>query len=221
MWTAWLGTPIHELSHAVMCVLFRHQIKEMALFEPDQQSECLGYVRHAYRAGHWFDELGNVFIGIAPLLGGTASILFLLRVFYPSIWPEIWQVHSDATLAEFGTLFFGLFQSIVTGIFEWRQIGTFRFWLFLYLVLCVGSHMAPSFSDYQGAMRGSLIVIGGLALASLIISCFTTSANTVQQSIMPIAVPVASLLAIVLILCVVATAIVFAMTEIYDYFTAS
>ena len=32
---AWLGTPIHELSHAFFCVIFRHRIESMSLFRPD------------------------------------------------------------------------------------------------------------------------------------------------------------------------------------------
>ena len=80
MWTGWLGTPIHELSHVALCILFRHRIDEVALFEPDEKSGRLGYVRHSYRSKSWFEELGNPFIAIAPLIGGSLVLLVLVYV---------------------------------------------------------------------------------------------------------------------------------------------
>ena len=62
-----------------------------------------------------FDELGNVFIGIAPLLGGTLVILFLLRVFYPETWNEVWQTQSPLTFTDFAALFLTLLQNISAG----------------------------------------------------------------------------------------------------------
>ena len=80
MWTGWLGTPIHELSHAAMCVLFRHRVDDIALFEPDRESGRLGYVKHSFRRGNWFEEIGNLFIGIAPLIGGSIALAALLML---------------------------------------------------------------------------------------------------------------------------------------------
>ncbi len=73
--TGWLGTPIHELSHAAMCLLFRHRIDEIQLFDPDVREGRLGYVRHSYRKGNWFEEAGNVLIGTAPLIGGSVVLM--------------------------------------------------------------------------------------------------------------------------------------------------
>ena len=77
LWTGWLGTPIHESSHLLMCPVFRHRIDEVAFFEPDRKSGRLGYVRHSFHQGNWFEEMGNLFIGIAPLMGGSLVLLIL------------------------------------------------------------------------------------------------------------------------------------------------
>ena len=69
LWTGWIGTPIHETSHAILCWVFGHQIDAIALFEPDSREGRLGYVRHSYQRGDWWQEAGNLFIGLAPLAG--------------------------------------------------------------------------------------------------------------------------------------------------------
>jgi hypothetical protein len=40
---AWLGTPIHELGHALFCVIFMHRIVEIEFFKPDPLTGTLGY----------------------------------------------------------------------------------------------------------------------------------------------------------------------------------
>ena len=44
IFTGWIGTPIHELGHAAFCVLFRHKITEMKLYNPNPTDNTLGYV---------------------------------------------------------------------------------------------------------------------------------------------------------------------------------
>lgn len=46
--TAWIGVPIHELGHAIMCVLFRHKIVATQFFPTDTSQGALGYVQHQY-----------------------------------------------------------------------------------------------------------------------------------------------------------------------------
>ncbi len=85
-----------------MCVLFRHRIDDFALFEPDRESGRLGYVKHSFRRGNWFEEIGNLFIGIAPLIGGSIALAALLWLFYPNAAAtavEAAQASGDSPLA--------------------------------------------------------------------------------------------------------------------------
>ena len=96
LWTGWLGTPIHELSHAILCKVFRHKILEMELFEPDVRSGRLGFVRHSWNTGNWFEEVGNFFIGLAPLVGGSMALGGLLWFFYPDAVSNIFSAQDSA-----------------------------------------------------------------------------------------------------------------------------
>ena len=204
LWTGWLGTPIHELSHAAMCVLFRHRIDEISLFEPDTQSGRLGFVRHSWRKGNWFEELGNAFIGVAPLIGGSIVLLTLLWMFYPDSFvnstalPAGGAVNSELAF----------FQNIVTQLFQLESILSLKFWAFVYLVLCVGSHMAPSRSDYEGALKGGIMCGMGLVAIVVIMAVAIPDADSLHQKTLQLLTPLFSLLLVATILCGLAALIV-------------
>ncbi len=213
LWTGWLGTPIHELSHAFFCKVFQHRIDEMQLFEPDLKSGRLGYVKHSYRKKNWYQEIGNVFIGVAPLFGGTIALMVLLMIFYDDVLVEIatilrdrpadqsvWDATVDAT------------GNALLGIFQWSNLATARFWVFAYLLLCVGNHMAPSKSDYSGAMRGSwmlaLIIFG----AVFVLSLASGNSDQLLPTVMEFLAPIFVVLLLAVILCVSAAILTFVVT---------
>lgn len=213
LWTGWLGTPIHELSHALMCLVFRHKIDDMQLFEPDLKSGRLGYVKHSFRKGNWFEEIGNVFIGVAPLVGGIVFLVFFLYLFYPDVMQSavdvfqsndeeksVWKATWNATFA------------VVGGLFDWSHLFTPRFWLFIYLVLCVGTHMAPSRSDYHGARRGIGLLAIVVFLGAYVMHLLTGNSDKVFEFTMQTFAPIFAVLLLAVLLCMIAMVVIFLVT---------
>lgn len=213
LWTGWLGTPIHELSHVLMCKLFRHRIDEMVLFEPDRETGRLGYVRHSYKAGNWFEEIGNVFIGLAPLIGGSIALAALLWGFYPDIATEAIDSAAGETTG-IATQTVTMVRAVFRGIFNASDYGTIRFWAFIYLVLCVGSHMAPSGSDYRGAGRGAIILGVGLLILATAAAWIMPDLAAVSSSLAEILSPLFAVLVLTVVLCSLATILIVLLTAI-------
>lgn len=251
LWTGWLGTPIHELSHVAMCVLFRHRIDDVALFEPDLQSGRLGYVRHSFTKANRFQRIGNVFIGLAPLVGGALALGTLLWLFYPdavktallrqqvemveqSTLPVNELSAAEPSTAETSTAerlmtelsmsasvtnFFNATTtaagSLFRQIFNVPNMQTKRFWCFLYLTLCVGSHMAPSRSDYAGARHGVLLLTAMVAAGVLLVSMLGLDSVSVAISVMNVISPVLAVMVLALLLCSVAAVIIYSLTILF------
>jgi hypothetical protein len=162
--TGWIGVPVHELSHLVTAVVFRHRIVGWSLFDPDPSTGTLGYVRHAYRRRSPWQLAGGFFIGVAPLAGGAAVLAAVL----------VWMVPPARLLALLGES--GLFAAPVTDAGAAaelaRRLGTLAlglaaavwrsrsWWLVLQLYLCaaVAAHLAPSGRDLVGGLPGAALV---------------------------------------------------------------
>lgn len=221
LWTGWLGTPIHELSHWVLCKAFRHKVLEMALFEPDIRSGRLGFVRHSWKSGNWFQEVGNFFIGLAPLVGGSLVLAGLLWFFYPDAVVNMISSSGIGTEAEsleqasFVNMVFASVWSLLSDLMAPGNFFSWRFWLFTYLVLCVGSHMAPSRSDYDGASRGVSMVLLGMVVCLLLISLLGFETDRVVQAMLQFMSPVFGLQVIAIVIGAIATLVVWVLTHFF------
>ena len=145
IFTAWLGTPVHELSHAILCPVFGHKIVEIRLFKLSTEDGTLGYVKHIPSRSWLWSRLGNFFIGVAPLVGGS----LVLYAAMAGLFPES-KVTLDGDLG--GTA--SQLGALATTAFDWRLA------VFAYVVLCVGGHMAPSGADLRGALPGFFLALG-------------------------------------------------------------
>ena len=70
------GVMVHEIGHALFCVIFRHKIVEMKLFSPEEDG-TLGYVNHSYNPNSFYQRIGNFFIGTGPIWFGIVVLCFV------------------------------------------------------------------------------------------------------------------------------------------------
>lgn len=212
LWTGWLGTPIHELSHAFMCWVFRHKIKEIALFEPDQKSGRLGYVLHSFDPRNRFQRVGNFFIGIAPLVGGSIALAVLLWMFYPEAARSALELTGQDAQGDAIEKSTGIARTIFGNVINGRNLFTPRFWVFIYLVLCVGTHMGPSPSDYEGAWNGVFIFGAVLIAGVFLLALAGVDSDRMVNAMVGTMGPLFAILGLAVVLCSIAAVIVYVIT---------
>ena len=173
--TGLIGTPIHELSHALMCLLFGHRIREMRLFRIDTQSGVLGYVNHSYNRRNPYHVMGNYFIGIAPIMCGTVVLFLTMRWMLPSAFAVCrdylsdfvdWQGQGEVLRQAEGIG--ALFVSFLFILFTEISAGGWQIWVFLLLLLSISIHMNLSGADIKGSLGALPILILLLLLCHVV-----------------------------------------------------
>ena len=163
----WLGTIVHELGHAIFCIVFGHKITAMKLFDPDPKTGTLGYVEHSYNSANVYQQVGNFFIGIGPILLGTAIIYFLsylllgLNPFNLAVNFNIASSHIyswDALMQIFQVLWTSSV-SLLREVFSWHNLAAWQFYVFIYLAFAIGSSITLSPPDIKGALKGFIIIL--------------------------------------------------------------
>jgi hypothetical protein len=171
---AWLGTPVHELSHVLFCLVFFHRIDEVRFFEPDPVVGTLGYVRHTWNRRNPWAVLGNFFIGIGPVLVGGGVLFGLFYWLVPgshAAWRSITAIGSSGDFTawqSYLTVFRDSSLLLVRTLFTMENLATWRFWVFLYLAVCVASNVRLSPSDARGALSGLGCVVLPFLLVNLV-----------------------------------------------------
>jgi hypothetical protein len=173
----WLNAPgvvIHELSHAIVVLLFTpfgfritsvtlFRIRPIAQRDPGgrivrsngPQSLQLGEVQYMRPQGRLSSYIGDGLSGIAPLIGGIAAFIFL---YWVATGYYIWEIPFDFTHNQW--------QIIRPGWPLWTLIFA------PYLILTITSELWPSRQDWQGARW---FVLGlGVVLALLLIFIWYT-----------------------------------------------
>lgn len=152
LWTAWIGTPIHELSHWLVAKIFRHHIEYVSLFKPNFASGKLGEVVHSYNPRNLYHQIGNFFIGAAPLVGGVLVLSLLFRWLLPNGQELIKNIETLQVTNPTKTI--PLIIQLTKDLFSPINLHSWQFWLFVYLSFAVSSHLAPSSADQKTMWKG-------------------------------------------------------------------
>lgn len=181
--TGFVGTPVHELSHALMCIVFGHKIREMRLYQPKAEDGVLGYVKHSYSKTSIYQQIGNFFIGVAPILIGSALLMLLMRWLVPDIFSSVTQdMRSAGNLLMRGAngstvaTYFALLGKFFWRVFALKNFGNILWWVFLILAMMISMHMKLSRADIKGGFVGFLFLAGAILLMDFILCMVSSSA---------------------------------------------
>jgi len=158
----WLGTAVHEMGHALFALLFRHKINDMVLFSPNAEAGSLGYVNHSYDKKSIYQNIGNFFIGIGPILLGSL-LLFAITYFLYNFNIAKVSVTINADILLNINTFKSTALQIGSGIFNYGSYilkGEHACWWRLlilgYCLYAIGSSITLSPPDIKGAAKGFL-----------------------------------------------------------------
>ncbi len=169
----WLGTAVHELGHAFFALIFLHKITDIQLFSAKAHGGSLGYVSHSYNKKSFYQNFGNFFIGIGPILFGSLMLFLISYILFGMTFKQIstasitsqsftsWaSVHQLTHAIYIG--FINYFH-IVFGSHSWWKISILVFFLY-----SVGSSITLSSSDVSGAFSGFIYFVVILLVFNLL-----------------------------------------------------
>lgn len=157
--TAVIGVPIHELGHLIFALIFKHKITKVRLLQFKRDDNTLGYVEHSANRLSIYQQLGNFFIGIGPIIGGTLSIIGLMKFLLPSLYKQFVDLSvlnldiSDLSLKVFTDLVVS-YSKIMVNMVSIENITNVSFIVFVILSVCISLHISLSSADIKGAFKG-------------------------------------------------------------------
>lgn len=168
MFLAWLGTPVHEISHLIGCVIGRNRIEGFAIFSPNRESGSLGYVSHSYERNSIYQRVfGNTLVALAPFFGGAAAIYYLTYLTYPQLISDLghapalkWQTFTSfAALGEFAAGWKSTAMHFYRLFSDPGNLRNAWFWVYLWGMISLGAHLSPSRSDFEGFWGAALLLL--------------------------------------------------------------
>jgi hypothetical protein len=189
MLTGVIGVPVHELSHAVAALVFRHNIMSIKLFQRPDAYGVMGYVEHSYNQNSIYQQVGNFFIGVAPILGGIGSMIALMYILIPETYESFIHImgrniHLETLDKSAIAIILNSYWKLVKAIFSIDNFQNPYFYIFLFVSICICSHIALSSADIKGASSGlGIIFLVFLILNALGIAKYIDTFNIIKYNI--------------------------------------
>ncbi len=173
------GVIVHELGHVAMCLVTGTPIQRVRFFK-----KTGGEVVHESSK---LPIIGSLLITFGPLLLGFVVIILLAKKVLVSS-------HINATGISLHD--FMPFLIVVIKNIKWGSLATF---VWLYLILSIGSTMTPSFQDFRNSLFSFIILLIGFGIIAKV-PALLSFANSVAVIALP---PLTIALFILLILALV------------------
>ena len=173
--TAFIGTPVHELSHALLCVLARHKIHEIKLLQLNGSSQ-LGYVYHSFNPKSLYQQCGRFFIGIAPIFGGLLTMAIMSKIIYPHygfgqlIGANQNKLLAISSISGYLDVFAQNIGHALALFTELFNQGKLKFIVWFFAMASITSHICPSASDMKGMAIGALFLSALLAFLFFVVN---------------------------------------------------
>jgi hypothetical protein len=170
--TAWIGTPIHEIGHLLMCFLWGHRVTRIKLLQLNSTDGTLGFVEHAYNQNSIYQQVGNFFIGIGPIFSGIGSLILGLYLLVPQSFATFkLQIQQHVSFEKFDLNvlknFGDALMVIGKSLFTVQNLETPTFWIYLILAIGISSHIALSKADIQNSAKGLQMIFILLVLFNI------------------------------------------------------
>ena len=201
--TAVVGTPVHELGHAAMCVIFGHRITRVKLWSPFSDDGTYGYVEHSYNRRNPWAVLGNLPIALGPIFSGLGVTVLVLWLCFPAQWGAYLASSQALVATELSpeTLAGGML-SLISSLPSAFAHNWLRALIGLTVILSVALHISLSWQDVKGAASALpiyLLMVSVFGLATWLLGV----SGTVLSALRLLNLRLLSLFCVVLAFCLV------------------
>ena len=167
--TGLIGTVVHEFSHMLFCLIFRHEIVEFSLFRPYKSrfDGVMGYVNHSCDRSSPYQMVGNFFIGIAPIIVGTGCMILFMRILLPEEFKATYQTFNQNmaymsninSIGDSLNIYINIVIAIIHNLNPFIRHSWPRYIVFIYIMYSITSHMDLSKEDIINSRAGLLVFI--------------------------------------------------------------